>query len=319
MKRFITLGVIAILVLGFIVGCEEDEDLESQSLLSVVPENGYLPFPQDSSEIPDPDTLEDYPYNPNINIPIDFTVLGYTEYPEPDSSEIDSADWDIWIPKAEGMPPIAEFLALPRTLPAETTLVRMFAEDPDEDTTGGNTIMSNDCSFSKNKRGDILLTRGKWYLLYGFWTHALIWLPKDKYDSSYTDKECMTAHKAKKGSSRNGVHPEAASDVNAWYKRCAVFRVKTSPKPTSLRSQAGDYAEVQKGKPYNLNINWKYSKKKFYCSQLCWAGYYWKSNKKVNVDVYIPGLPGFSFAPDWHVLPDELFMSRKTYKIADSK
>jgi len=101
MKRFITLGVIAILALGFIVGCEEDEDLESQSLLSVVPEGGYLPFPQDISEIPDPDTLEYYPYDPNLYIPYDFLSLNLIVYPEPDSSQIDSADWAIWIPKAE--------------------------------------------------------------------------------------------------------------------------------------------------------------------------------------------------------------------------
>lgn len=274
------------------------------------PESGYLSFPQDTSEIPDPDTLEDYPYDPNINIPLDFTLLAYTEYPEPDSSELDSADLALMIPKGDSMIPIVEFLALSRMIPAETTLVRLIDED---------TIMyssGNDCSFSDNKRGDILLVTGKWYQhLYGYWTHAGMWL-KSTGDKAY---RTITSHKDNDNPARNGVHYEHQDHWNDWYPRCAVFRVHTWPKSTSLRSQAGDYAEAKLGKPYNIWINWKYTQRRFYCSQLDWAGYWWKSNCLVNVDINLPiYLPGWGLVPDWHVLPDELFLSWRTFKIADS-
>ncbi len=306
MKRFITLGVIAILALGLIVGCEEDEDLESQSLLSTTPEGGYLPFPQDSSEIPDPDTLEYYPYDPNLYIPYDFSSLNLTEYPEPDSSQIDSADWAIWIPKAESSITIEEFLAIPRAILPETTMVQLAVEYPGyfEGEELGHS--PNDCPFDDNKRGDVLLVRTP-PCFWGRHNHAGMW----RGTSGYSGVEIVH-------SIASGVCWASAGSYHRNWKRCRVLRVTTWPYSTSYRSAAATYSEDQYGKPYNKNWLWKYDKTKFYCSQLCWAGY-WRSGRRIDIDIYcIHYIPYFGFVPDFHVAPDEIWINWRTHQIAKS-
>jgi uncharacterized protein YycO len=92
-----------------------------------------------------------------------------------------------------------------------------------------------------------------------------------------------------------------------------VMRVVTWPIGTGLRSSATDYQEAQIGKPYNYNWLWKWTQSSFYCSQLNWAGYYWRSPWYCRIDIDI-----WCHLGDAHVAPDEIYASWRTYTIASS-
>jgi hypothetical protein len=300
--------MVAVLALGFAAGCQEENISGPQSAILG---EGYRPFPQDSADIPDPDTLTAYPYDPNLYIPYDFSSLNLTEYPQPDSSHlplpgtIGSA-----ISKDSNMIDIADFLAIERAILPETTMQRIVDSIYQTPITPNKvmTDYTNDCSFSANKRGDVLLVRNPWVPVPGFFKHAGVWLGSMPGRTGSTVIHSIS----------NGVQYVNAEYFHHW-QRCCVLRVDCWPWNDSLyRNLAANYCILQLGKPYNYNWLWKFSTSKFYCSQLAWAGY-WRSGQPIDIDIYcIHYFPEFGFVPDFHVAPDEIWLNLRTFQIARS-
>ncbi|MEO0094179.1 MAG: YiiX/YebB-like N1pC/P60 family cysteine hydrolase, partial [candidate division WOR-3 bacterium] len=218
-----------------------------------------------------------------------FTIPGDNYELPPDTVPVPEEYWKF--PKENDIP-FSEFKAIPRYIPTEKEVREYFEQYP----TGEGT---NSCPFNNNQRGDILLTHDGW-IWCGWHRHSGIW-------TGY-------------GGARGTVHSHGDDGgvcykiVDYWwnsYDFCRVMRVITWPISTNLRSSATDYCEEQIGKPYNYNWLWKWTQSSFYCSQLNWAGYYWKSPWYCRIDIDICCHLG-----DCHVSPDEIFANWRTYTIA---
>ncbi len=303
-------GLTALMVL---TACEQEGTKGGSTL-----DNPIQAFPARLTDIPDPETLSRYPYDPNLLVPYDYSSISLAAYPESDSSQIDPVDWPIWIPKAESSLTIQEFLAYERAILPETTLTRLGLENPEyfEGEDGGTLEEStgNDCDFSKNRRGDVLLVRNPWVPVPIYHKHAGVWRGTEKENSIYRNKEIVH-------SISSGVCWASDGSYLSYWNHCRVMRVNTSPHSTNYRNVAATYCENQYGKPYNYNWLWKYDEQRFYCSQLAWAGY-WRcgaKNPRIDIDIYcIHYIPQFGFVPDFHVAPDEIWINWRTYQIAKS-
>jgi len=122
-----------------------------------------------------------------------------------------------------------------------------------------------DLSVARN--GDFLL--GHKWAPWGYWAHAAMW---DGYNGSN-----KTLHARGYGW---GVRHDSSNWFRTQYSRVAVMGVYTN---SSIRNSATSYARAQLGEPYTIYTS-KTNQSKWYCSKLVWAGYYWRSNKSINLD-----------------------------------
>lgn len=98
------------------------------------------------------------------------------------------------------------------------------------------------------------------------------------------------------------------------YSHASVQRVDTWPWHPNFREEAKWYGIYQQGKPYNWVFPNKWDQNRFYCSQLCWASYYWTSPWYYAIDI-----DGIS---DWidfgTVGPDAIWCSWRTSTVVCS-
>ena len=94
------------------------------------------------------------------------------------------------------------------------------------------------------------------------------------------------------------------------YDECVVTRVVCWPyNQTALTDSAVAWTKRQLGLPYSNNWEWKWYTNTYYCSQLNWAAYYYKTHWYCRVDVSLGDAVPF-------VRPDDIFTNARVYPIA---
>jgi uncharacterized protein YycO len=172
----------------------------------------------------------------------------------------------------EGYIPFDEFKTEERWAPSAKDLRR------NHDVIGGwgtSPGDGNNCDFGQSVNGDVVLVKGSG-LFPGVFCHAAIVVHSD-YVYGFSI-----------GPDGSGVWWNPRGELDD-YSHASIQRVSTWPLSTSRRQTAANYALKQLGKPYNWAFNMKYITSAFYCSQLCWASYYWPSPWYYALD--IDGVP----------------------------
>ena len=171
---------------------------------------------------------------------------------------------------------------------------------------------SNNCDFSKGRKGDILLVHDtKWWqpgAIYGYFCHSGMII------NTHGSWEANHGRFAIAAYSDRGIRWD---NETHWhnYNYCMIVRVNTWPRSTSLRRGAANYVSSQLGKHYQIPLPYnKWNTSAWYCSQLDWGGYWHRSPWYAKVD--IDGIPDrIDFGT---VSPDAIVDSWRTYKITGS-
>jgi len=227
-----------------------------------------------------------------------YTGTGY-ELP-PDTVPVPEEYWKY--PKEADIPWV-EFQSIPRYIATPEEVQDYYSSGPPGPTEGTNAI-----NFALGLRGDVILVHDGWFW-FGWHRHAGIFrVHYQRYPYTYETYPFSTIHSHPNW---GGVSYMTEQYWHQGYDFCRLMRVITWPSSTTLRSDATTYAEQHLGYPYNYNWLWKWTQSSFYCSQLDWAGYYWKSPwySRVNIDA--------SWWNSW-VSPDDIYASWRTYTVTYS-
>lgn len=228
-----------------------------------------------------------------------YTGTGY-ELP-PDTVPVPDEYWKY--PKEEDIP-WSEFQSIQRYIATPEEVQDYYSSGPPGPTEGTNSI-----NFAYGQKGDVILVHDGWFWA-GWHRHAGLFIIHAYIPGVYTYETYpwATIHSHP---NTKGVDYRSEGYWHNGYDFCRLMRVITWPRSTTLRSDAVIYAEQHLHYPYNYNWVWKWTQSSFYCSQLDWAGYYWKSPWYCRIDI------DATWWDSW-VSPDDIYANWRTYTVTYS-